>query len=100
MPILPESNLLPGFSARSPEEPPLNRSRHVGAVLLSGLTPDFVAADLLAAAAINTPSTRAQLCLLRAVAMSMRVNFINASGAGATRAEAMTALYRLATHRN
>lgn len=95
-----ESNLLPGFSARSPEEIAVNRSRHVGAVLLSGLTHDFMAADLFAAAAIKPTPTRAQLRMLRGVAMSMRVNFIHAPGAGATQAGAMTALHRLATHRN
>ncbi len=80
MPRYQESNLLLGFSARSPEETAMNHSRHVGAILLSGLTSDFIAVDLFAAVAINPPLTRAQLRMLRAVAMSMRVNFINLLG--------------------
>lgn len=95
-----ESNLLPGFTAKNPDEISLNRSRHVGAMMLSQLTPDFMAADLFARAVFNLPPTRAQLRMLQAVAMSMRVNFIHAPGAGASQAAAMIALHRLATHRN
>lgn len=59
-----ESNLLSGFSVRTPEEIAVNRSRDDGALLLSGLTPDFMAADLFAAAAVNPSPTRTQLWML------------------------------------
>jgi len=100
MPLHHESNLLPGFTARSPEDIALNRSRNVGAMVLNALTPDYMAADLFAVDAFSPQPTRAQCRMLRAVAMSMRVNIIHAPGAGASQAGAMTALHRLVTHRN
>lgn len=95
-----ESNLLPGFSVRSPEDIALNRSRNVGALMLNAIQPDHMAADLFAEEVFSPQPTIAQHRMLRAVAMSMRVNFIHAPGAGASQAGAMTALHRLMTHRN
>lgn len=78
-----DSNLLPGFIVRTPENIALKRSRNVGALLLSTLKSDYVAADLFAEEVFSPQPTYAQHRMLPAVVMSMQVNITHALGAGA-----------------
>lgn len=77
-----ESNLLPRFNVRIPENIALKRSRNVGALVLSTLKSDYVAADLFAGEFFSPQPTYAQHRMLCAVVMSIRVNINHALGVG------------------
>ncbi|WP_147200775.1 hypothetical protein [Pantoea sp. CCBC3-3-1] len=94
------NNILPGMAITAPSQIGLNRTRHVGAAMLSGLTCAHMSPGAFAKDVFSPAPTKSQLRAINGASESARLSVLSCPGAGGTQAGAMLALHRLVAHRD